>query len=110
MTESSDVQLQQSMENWETEGGALFYRTGAINIKHRSEKTTTNLSQSEEKGNEGKPEYQNDDNIKYWFFFDYLVADMLYLLDILLFKYRVMYMEKGFWVKVGSGLINLNYL
>ena len=47
-------------------------------------------------------EYQNDDNIKYWFFFDYLVADMLYLLDILLFKYRVMYMEKGFWVKVGS--------
>ena len=53
-------------------------------------------------------EYQNDDNIKYWFFFDYLVADMLYLLDILLFKYRVMYMENGFWVKVSNYLLNLD--
>ena len=45
-------------------------------------------------------EYQTKENRHIWFFFDYFVADMLYLLDIILFKYRVMYMEKGFWVKV----------
>ena len=45
-------------------------------------------------------EYQTEENKILWFFFDYCVADFLYLLDILFFKYRVMYMEKGFWVKV----------
>ena len=45
-------------------------------------------------------EYQTTENIKTWFFVDYFVVDMLYLLDIILFKYRVMYMENGFWVKV----------
>ena len=45
-------------------------------------------------------EYQTSENIHIWFLVDYLVVDLLYLLDIVLFKYRVMYMENGFWVKV----------
>ena len=46
-------------------------------------------------------EYQTDQNWHIWFIIDYCVVDMLYLMDILAFKYRLLYMENGFWVKVG---------
>ena len=35
---------------------------------------------------------------KYWYTFDYM-GDLLYLLDIILFKSRVMFVRNGFWVK-----------
>ena len=31
---------------------------------------------------------------------DYLLVDFLYVLDIVLFKHRLMFLENGFWVKV----------
>ena len=46
-------------------------------------------------------EYQTDQNFHIWFIIDYCVVDLLYLMDILAFKYRLLYMENGFWVKVG---------
>ena len=33
-----------------------------------------------------------------WLFLDYLV-DSIYLFDIFVFKYRIMFMKNGFWVK-----------
>ena len=42
--------------------------------------------------------YQHEDNITAWLVSDYL-ADLVYLLDILIIKYRIMFMENGFWVK-----------
>ena len=43
-----------------------------------------------------------------WLFLDYF-ADLLYLLDIVVFKYRIMFMKNGFWVKdkkeLGSKII-----
>ena len=35
-----------------------------------------------------------------WFIADYCVMDLLYIIDIMLFKHRLLYMENGFWVKV----------
>ena len=45
-------------------------------------------------------QYQTSDNFHLWFIVDYCVVDLLYIVDILLFKYRLLYMENGFWVKV----------
>ena len=45
-------------------------------------------------------EYQTNQNYHIWFIIDYLVVDLLYIVDILVFKYRLLYMENGFWVKV----------
>ena len=45
-------------------------------------------------------EYQTEDNYHVWFIIDYCIVDIFYLVDILVFKYRIMYMENGFWVKV----------
>ena len=42
--------------------------------------------------------YQQSDSIKMWLFLDYLV-DSIYLFDIFVFKYRIMFMKNGFWVK-----------
>ena len=33
-----------------------------------------------------------------WLFLDYL-ADLIYLLDLVVVKYRIMVMRNGFWVK-----------
>ena len=35
-----------------------------------------------------------------WFIADYCVMDLLYIIDIMVFKHRLLYMENGFWVKV----------
>ena len=51
--------------------------------------------------------YQHEDNITAWLVSDYL-ADLVYLLDILIIKYRIMFMENGFWVKV-SCLCHIMY-
>ena len=45
-------------------------------------------------------EYQTPDNYHIWFIIDYFVVDLLYILDMFFFKYRLLYMENGFWVKV----------
>ena len=42
--------------------------------------------------------YHQPQHYAMWFCFDYL-ADLVYILDIVLFKYRVMFMKNGFWVK-----------
>ena len=42
--------------------------------------------------------YHQPQHYAMWFCFDYL-ADLIYILDIVLFKYRVMFMKNGFWVK-----------
>ena len=48
-------------------------------------------------------EYQTEDNYHVWFIIDYCIVDLAYLVDVLVFKHRIMYMENGFWVKVCSG-------
>ena len=53
-------------------------------------------------------EYQSDQNIWKWFFADY-ISDALYLADIIIFKHRIIFMEKGFWVKDKRKLIR-NYI
>ncbi|XP_069951931.1 cyclic nucleotide-gated channel beta-3 isoform X2 [Cherax quadricarinatus] len=42
-------------------------------------------------------EYQTNNNLVYWLTADYL-ADFVYILDIVVFKSRVMYLDNGFWV------------
>ncbi|XP_069187305.1 uncharacterized protein [Procambarus clarkii] len=42
-------------------------------------------------------EYQTSSNLVYWLTADYL-ADFVYILDIVVFKSRVMYLDNGFWV------------
>ena len=41
---------------------------------------------------------QHEGNIRLWLLADY-TADLVYLLDILLVKYRILVMRDGFWVK-----------
>ena len=53
-------------------------------------------------------EYQSEQNIWKWFFADY-ISDALYLADIIIFKHRIIFMEKGFWVKDKRKLIR-NYI
>ena len=53
-------------------------------------------------------EYQNETNLWCWFFADYF-CDLLYLFDIVIFKHRLIFMEKGFWVKDKPKLIR-NYV
>ena len=52
--------------------------------------------------------YQQPHHLRVWLFLDYF-ADLLYLLDIVVFKYRIMFMKNGFWVKdkreLGSKII-----
>lgn len=38
------------------------------------------------------------DTSKYWYTFDY-TGDLFYLLDIIVFKSRIMFVKNGFWVK-----------
>lgn len=52
--------------------------------------------------------YQTDDNVSAWMIVDYTM-DLLYLLDIVLMKPRVMYLEDGFWVR-DPKLTRKNYL
>ena len=42
--------------------------------------------------------YQKPEHLKVWLFLDYL-ADLIYLLDLVVVKYRIMIMRNGFWVK-----------
>ena len=42
--------------------------------------------------------YQHPGNIRLWLISDYL-SDFVFLLDILMIKYRIMFMKNGFWVK-----------
>lgn len=42
--------------------------------------------------------YQTPQNIQNWMIFDY-VADVVYLLDLLFIKPRVMYLSDGFWIR-----------
>ncbi|TRY76858.1 hypothetical protein TCAL_03522 [Tigriopus californicus] len=44
------------------------------------------------------PFVQSPDNLFMWLFCDYC-GDLVYLLDLLVFKRRLLYMENGFWVK-----------
>ena len=53
-------------------------------------------------------EYQSPQNIWKWFLADY-ISDALYLADIIIFKHRIIFMEKGFWVKDKRKLIR-NYI
>ncbi|XP_042230364.1 uncharacterized protein LOC121871863 isoform X2 [Homarus americanus] len=46
-------------------------------------------------------EYQTDNNLGYWLAADYL-ADLVYVLDVAVFKSRVMYLDNGFWINVPS--------
>ena len=50
-------------------------------------------------------EYQTEDNYHVWFIIDYCIVDLAYLVDVLVFKHRIMYMENGFWVKVCSWMM-----
>jgi hypothetical protein len=52
--------------------------------------------------------YQTPDNQHIWIAVD-LCADVIYLLDILFFKHRVMYLFEGFWVK-DRNLTRKNYM
>ena len=42
--------------------------------------------------------YQTPEHLKVWLFLDYL-SDLIYLLDLVVVKYRIMVMKNGFWVK-----------
>lgn len=42
--------------------------------------------------------YRSPDNDVFWFFAD-CAMDCIYLLDLVLIKPRVMYLEDGFWVR-----------
>ena len=44
------------------------------------------------------PSVQTPSNVSAWLFCDYL-GDALYLLDLLVYKHHLLYMENGFWVK-----------
>lgn len=47
--------------------------------------------------------YCTPDNERIWFYFD-CVVDCFYLLDLVLIKPRVMYLEDGFWVRNTNSL------
>ncbi|XP_037068489.1 cyclic nucleotide-gated cation channel beta-3-like [Pollicipes pollicipes] len=42
--------------------------------------------------------FHTPETSRYWYTFDYM-GDLFYLLDIILFKSRVMFVKNGFWVK-----------
>ena len=46
-------------------------------------------------------QYQTQSNLGLWLGLDY-TADLFYLLDIGLVKYRLIFMDDGFWVKVSD--------
>uniref|UniRef100_A0A182YPF4 Uncharacterized protein n=1 Tax=Anopheles stephensi TaxID=30069 RepID=A0A182YPF4_ANOST len=52
--------------------------------------------------------YQTPENTKYWIAMD-ICADVIYLLDILFVKHRLMYLYEGFWVK-DKHLTRKNYM
>uniref|UniRef100_A0A1Y9H229 Cyclic nucleotide-binding domain-containing protein n=1 Tax=Anopheles dirus TaxID=7168 RepID=A0A1Y9H229_9DIPT len=52
--------------------------------------------------------YQTPENTKYWIAMD-ICADVIYLLDILFVKHRLMYLYEGFWVK-DKNLTRKNYI
>ena len=55
------------------------------------------------------PDYQREGLLVYWLVCDYS-CDALCLLDILVFKYRLMFMDKGFWVRDKQVLIRDTFL
>ncbi|XP_055627459.1 cyclic nucleotide-gated cation channel beta-3 isoform X2 [Toxorhynchites rutilus septentrionalis] len=52
--------------------------------------------------------YQTPENTKYWIAVD-ICADIIYLIDILFVKHRIMYLFEGFWVK-DTNLTRINYM
>ncbi|XP_053688606.1 cyclic nucleotide-gated cation channel beta-3 [Sabethes cyaneus] len=52
--------------------------------------------------------YQTPENTKYWIALD-ICADVIYLIDILFVKHRIMYLFEGFWVK-DTNLTRKNYM
>ncbi|XP_065076647.1 cyclic nucleotide-gated cation channel beta-3-like [Ochlerotatus camptorhynchus] len=52
--------------------------------------------------------YQTPENTKYWIAVD-ICADVIYLIDILFVKHRIMYLFEGFWVK-DTDLTRKNYM
>lgn len=52
--------------------------------------------------------YQTDDNLAWWLTADCL-ADLIYIIDIVVFKSRVMYLDNGFWISSQS-LMRRHYL
>ncbi|KAG0730386.1 Cyclic nucleotide-gated cation channel beta-1 [Chionoecetes opilio] len=52
--------------------------------------------------------YQTDDNLAWWVTLDCL-ADLIYILDIVVFKSRIMYLDNGFWINSPS-LMRRHYL
>lgn len=52
--------------------------------------------------------FQTPKNTNYWLIADFL-ADLIYLLDVVFFKHRVMYLFEGFWVK-DKNLTRKNYM
>ncbi|XP_058458101.1 cGMP-gated cation channel alpha-1 [Malaya genurostris] len=52
--------------------------------------------------------YQTPENTKYWIAVD-ICADVVYLIDILFVKHRIMYLFEGFWVK-DTNLTRKNYM
>ena len=55
--------------------------------------------------------YQKPEHLKVWLFLDYL-TDLIYFLDIVVVKYRIIFMKDGFWVndKKELGIDKINYL
>jgi hypothetical protein len=45
--------------------------------------------------------YQTESNVNTWMIFDY-AADVIYLIDMVLMKPRVMYLSDGFWIRDGK--------
>lgn len=52
--------------------------------------------------------YQTDDNLAWWLTAD-CFADLIYIIDIVVFKSRVMYLDNGFWIS-SSSLMRRHYL
>ncbi|XP_042878968.1 cyclic nucleotide-gated cation channel beta-3-like [Penaeus japonicus] len=53
-------------------------------------------------------EYQNEYNLVYWMIADY-TADLIYVLDIVLFQSRIKYLDNGFWVS-SNKLMRTHYI